>query len=294
MMKILEKATKWQYGGGLRRIAVFAVVPVLIALAGCGGARTSESPGGSDVASGTAVQAVSTSATETTVPPAPTVDPARKMVALTFDDGPSGTVTNGILDVLEKHGARATFFCLGNRAQEYETTLRREIALGNQVASHSYAHKQLSKLSKTALLEDLKMANDALEKYSGVRPHVLRTPYGESKAELMKNVGMPVILWDIDTMDWYYKIVKNDKRSEAEIERDYRKIVDEVLDHVEDGDIVLMHDLYTLTQRAATEVVETLTKDGWQLVTIDEMFAAKGKTLEAGKYYRFARSPESA
>jgi peptidoglycan/xylan/chitin deacetylase (PgdA/CDA1 family) len=217
----------------------------------------------------------------------PHMNREQKMLALTFDDGPSSYTTE-ILDVLERNNARATFFCLGSRAEEYEKTLRRAAALGCEIASHSYAHKRLSELSGTALAEDLRMARDALEANSGREIRLMRTPYGQHEKELIRKIDMPVVLWDIDTLDWTYGIHETGFSAE-EFEYARRKVVQEVLDHAEDGDIVLMHDLYAVTAAAAKEVIALLAREGWQLVTVSELFAAKEKSLEAGKYYCSAR-----
>lgn len=291
-------------------VVVVLLFCLLCASASCGGSpKNYGSAVASDPASNPAVgqsggatqwvsEVGSKAAAATTAPPATTspltvpnttADPTHKMVALTFDDGPSGKVTNAILDTLEANGAKATFFCLGNRAEFYETTLRRMVAMGCEIASHSNAHKHLVKLNEEALRKDLKKADDELEKYSGIRPRLLRTPYGETSEKMLKIIDAPIILWSIDTRDWCYHKKPNDPRTAAEIERDCKKIVNEVLENVQDGDIVLMHDLYDTTERSAREVIETLAKDGWQMVTVSELFAAKGIPLEGHSYYRSAK-----
>ena len=303
-------SNKTNFARGMKVLAVFVLLAAtLCGLVACG--QADEKPAASanategngtiagesvNVGSEQPTAEATAAATEPPATEAPTraslpahVDPARKMVALTFDDGPSKTVTNAILDKLEEHGGRATFFCLGDRVNEYESTLRRMVALNCQVASHSNAHKHLVKLGGEALQKDLKQALDSIEKYSGVRPTVMRTPYGEHTDALINQIDMPVILWSIDTRDWCYHVTKNDKRTAAEIERDCQTIIHTALDNVQDGDIILMHDLYSTTQRSAVEIIDRLAEDGWQMVTIDELFAAKGIALEPRKFYRSAK-----
>jgi peptidoglycan/xylan/chitin deacetylase (PgdA/CDA1 family) len=212
-----------------------------------------------------------------------------KYVALTFDDGPSGKVTKNILDLLEKYDAKATFFALGNRAQGYQALLQRMTAMGCEVASHSFAHKHLVKLSTAQLVKDLTKASDALEKASGQRPVLLRPPYGERNVCIESNAKMPLILWSIDTKDWYYRDKEKDTRSAAQRQKDLERVANEVLDTVRNGDIVLMHDLYDMTEQAAAVILKELTEKGWNLVTVSELFRIHGITLENGKIYRSAR-----
>jgi peptidoglycan/xylan/chitin deacetylase (PgdA/CDA1 family) len=215
-------------------------------------------------------------------------DGTGKMVALTFDDGPHSKVTEGVLNVLGKYGAKATFFVLGNRAATHETTLKRAIGMGCEVESHSNIHAHLVQLSPAALAKDMMNANNSIEKYSGVRPKMLRPPYGETNKEMRAIVAMPIVLWSIDTRDWAYHDADNTKRSAARREKDMQKVVNEVRDLVRDGDIVLMHDIYSFTQEAAEIVIAKLAEQHWQMVTVSELFEAKGITLENGKIYRGA------
>jgi len=212
-----------------------------------------------------------------------------KLVALTFDDGPGGTVTTHILDTLWEVGGRATFFCLGDRAQEYEDILRRMAAQGCEIASHSYSHERLTRLGNDRLRGDLKRTAEALEEFSGVAPKIMRPPFGAVSERMLDCVDMPVILWSIDSEDWRYCELLCKNRSDEQRCRDLLKVVNSVLDYVQDGDIILMHDLYSFTQDVADTVIAELHHQGWQLVTVSELFAAKGFEPEPGVVYHSAR-----
>ena len=200
-----------------------------------------------------------------------TVDPSRPMVALTFDDGPQPSVGNRIMDCLAQYGGKATFFMVGERVGSYKTEVRRMVAEGHEVANHTMNHKYLQKLGAAQIQAQVNQGNDAIQAACGVRPTLLRLPGGNHNATVMANAGMPMIQWNIDTLDW--------KTRNAD------KTVAAVLNHVKDGDIILMHELYGATGDAVLRIVPELHKRGFQMVTVSQMAAAKGKTLEAGKLY---------
>ena len=221
------------------------------------------------------------------VHPAP--DGRGKLVALTFDDGPGGPVTEHILDTLGKAGGRATFFCLGDRAEEYQDILKRMVGQGCEVASHSHAHERLTRLGDSALCRDLSRAAAALEEFSGAAPKLLRPPFGAVNERMLGNVDMPVVLWSIDSEDWRYCELLCKNRSEERRCEDLLKVVNSVLEYVQDGDIVLMHDLYAFTQDVADTVIAELQHQGWKMVTVSELFAAKGIEPAPGEVYHSAR-----
>ena len=199
------------------------------------------------------------------------IDPSKPMVALTFDDGPQPSVGNRIMDCLAQYGGKATFFMVGERVGSYKTEVQRMVAEGHEVANHTMNHKYLQKLGAAQIQAQVNQGNDAIQAACGVRPTLLRLPGGNHNATVMANAGMPMIQWNIDTLDW--------KTRNAD------KTVAAVLNHVKDGDIILMHELYGATGDAVLRIVPELHKRGFQMVTVSQMAAAKGKTLEAGKLY---------
>ena len=199
------------------------------------------------------------------------IDPSKPMVALTFDDGPQPSVGNRIMDCLAQYGGKATFFMVGSRAGSYKTEIQRMVAEGHEVANHTMNHKYLQKLGAGQIQEEVNRGNDAIESACGVRPTLLRLPGGNHNATVVANTHMPMIQWSVDTLDW--KTRNADKTTSA------------VLNHVKDGDIVLMHELYTSTADAVERIVPELARRGFQMVTVTEMANARGKSLQAGHLY---------
>lgn len=199
------------------------------------------------------------------------IDPNKPMVALTFDDGPQPSVGNRIMDCLAQYGGKATFFMVGDRVASRKTEVQRMVAEGHEVANHTMNHKYLQKLSAAEIRSQVTKCNDAIEAACGVRPKIMRLPGGNYNATVLANTHMPMIQWNIDTLDWKTK--------------NAQKTVNAVLNHVKDGDIILMHELYSASGDAALQIIPELTRRGYQLVTVSEMAAAKGHTLQAGKLY---------
>jgi peptidoglycan/xylan/chitin deacetylase (PgdA/CDA1 family) len=199
------------------------------------------------------------------------VDPNKPMVALTFDDGPHYKYTGRILDSLKKNNGLATFFVLGSRAENNKNVIKSIAQNGNQIGNHTYDHKQMTKLSSKALIDQLSRTNNILQSITNITPDVIRPTYGSVNKNVRANSGAPLILWSIDTLDWKT--------------RNQKKIVNEALKNVKDGDIILMHDIYKETAAAADEIMKKLSSKGFQMVTIDELYAARGIKLEDGKVY---------
>ena len=200
-----------------------------------------------------------------------------KLVALTFDDGPYGEVTNRILDVVEQYaeyGVHVTFFALGSQAEKFPNTVKRAADLGCEVANHTYSHKNLTKISEDERTSQVEDTADIIESITGTRSKLVRPPYGAKNDDVRATVKYPLILWSIDTLDWKT--------------RDTDSTVAEALKAV-DGDIVLMHDVREDTAAAAEQIIPALVEQGYKLVTVSEMFEAKGTALENGKAYRKAR-----
>ena len=216
-------------------------------------------------------------------------DGTNKMIALTFDDGPCSTITTHILDTLEEVSGRATFFVLGERTQQHSDMLQRMVAQGHEIGSHSWSHERLTRLSADTLRRDLDKTAQAIEQYSGVAPRLMRPPYGAVNDRMKQHVDMPMIHWSIDSEDWRYceQLCRN--RSAEKRQRDFCDVVNSVVDYVQDGDIVLMHDLYAFTQDVADAIILELHHQGWQLVTVSELFAAQGIEPQPGRVYYNAR-----
>ncbi len=203
------------------------------------------------------------------------IDPKKPMVALTFDDGPSPKATNAILDTLEQYGVVATFFDVGYRVEQYPDVVKREATLGNEVASHSYDHKNFAKLTPQQIQEDVKKVNAAFQK-AGVSPTLFRPPYGSTNSTVSKNMPLPIVTWSVDTLDWK---TRNTQSILQEIEKEGNL----------DGKVILMHGIYDTTADAVAKLVPELLEQGYQIVTVSELLQYRHQeTPVAGKLYGFS------
>ena len=204
------------------------------------------------------------------------IDPTKPMVALTYDDGPSATVTPVILEALKQHGGKATFFMVGKQAERNMGLVRQMTEQGCEVANHTYDHTLMTKVSPEELSSQLARTNQVVSDASGVSP-VLMRPCGGARSDAGMNVvgaiSMPAVLWSIDTLDWKT--------------RDVQSTVNAVLEKVKDGDIVLMHDLYEATGEASKILIPELINRGYQLVTVSELASYRGGMLPGKTYSRF-------
>ncbi len=207
----------------------------------------------------------------------PTPTPIRgKIVALTFDDGPYSPVTNRILDSLEAVGGRATFFVVGNRVNTYASSVRRAAALGCEIGNHTYDHRAtLTSMSASQIRSEIADCNTAVHNLLGYNPVIMRPVGGAFNSTVSSNVGMPMIIWSLDTQDW-----KN---------RNTQSVVNAILNNVRDGDIILMHDLYPTTAAAMEIVIPELVRRGYTLVTVSELARARGLNLNNGAAYYSVR-----
>lgn len=194
----------------------------------------------------------------------------KKLLAFTFDDGPSDGPTNKLLDNLEKYDARVSFFVLGSRVNTYSKSLKRAYEMGNTIGSHTYSHLNLFKLGDYDIMKEINNTNNAIENLIGFRPDKLRAPFGNTNTHIKELSNMYTILWDVDTEDWKYK--------------DAEKIKDNIVKHAHDGAIILLHDIYTTSVEGALLAMEEL-KDEYAFVSIDEMIELKGITLDPTKSY---------
>ena len=199
------------------------------------------------------------------------VDPEKPMVALTFDVGPSGKYGAQILNALEKNGARASFFVLGELVDGNSANLKRAVDIGCEVGNHSYDHPNLTKLSAEEIKSQYSKTSELVKKATGNPTALVRTPGGAVNATVKAAVGAPIINWSLDTVDWK--------------SRNRDAIVKIVMDNVQDGDIILMHEIYKTSAEAAEIIIPQLIQKGYQLVTVSEMMEAREVTMEPGKVY---------
>ncbi len=213
-------------------------------------------------------------------PPAFVRDPNKKYVALTYDDGPHNVRTEQIVDELDKYGYHATFFVVGNRvdgtAYSGASAMKYAAEKGNEIAIHGYTHDvYYDRCEESVYFEELRMTERAIwEVLPNYEVKLMRPIGGNITAERVSICPYGVIMWSVDSEDWRHK-------SDA----DASQIVDNVMSQVEDGSIILMHDLYENTYEATKIILERLHAEGYEVVTVSELL---GSSLQAGqKYYEY-------
>lgn len=256
----------------MRVVSLLICCALLFSFGGC----KDNSDNDNDDGKSTSQQASTTTTKQTTTQAE--IKSTDKLIALTFDDGPYSPVTNKILDTLEKCGAKATFFVVGNRIPQYADCVKRASELGCEIGSHTYSHKNLTKVSPDGMRSELDKAAAEIEKAAGKRPSVVRPPEGATNESVRGSIGYPMVMWSVDSLDW-----KN---------KDAQKDYDIVMENVYDGCIVLMHDLYPATAEAVARIVPELTAQGYKFVTFSELMKARGVDVEAGTRY-FSAKPKT-
>ncbi|AXG81782.1 polysaccharide deacetylase family protein [Streptomyces paludis] len=186
---------------------------------------------------------------------------AVKCVALTFDDGP-GQYTEELLKHLAEYNARATFFLVGRNAELQPGVVKELVAGGHELGSHSWEHRDLSKMSAGEVRADLDRTDAAINKITGSDPTVMRPPYGAHNATVDGATELPMILWSVDTEDWKY--------------HDSAKVSTTVTSTVRPGGIVLMHDIHATSVAAVPGMLEKLKADGYEFVTVSELYGPDG------------------
>ena len=194
-----------------------------------------------------------------------------KTCALTFDDGPSNSNTPKVLDSLMETGARATFFVIGNRIKGYRYLVQREHDDGHAVASHNWHHGNVTKSSGAALRAMPGKVNEAMIRSIGIPVRYDRVPGGRYPPMIKAKVGWSYIQWSLDTYDWR-GITTNE-------------VMKKVRRKLQDGDIILCHDIKDHTPASAKQIVRYLEEQGYMPLTIDELFAKDGVVLEPDTVY---------
>ena len=204
-----------------------------------------------------------------------TYDPSqhKTRIALTFDDGP-GEYTDELLDCLEENNAHATFFMLGQNVGSWESTVQRMADIGCEIGSHSWDHPNLYDLSMDSVAKEFSDTDAALEKACGQKASVARAPYGNWSDDIISTVGKPFFTWSLDSLDWSY----------LDVNKDYDAVMNGDLT---DGSIILMHDIHEPSVQAAIKMIPELVQKGYKLMTVSELAAAKGGTLQNANYSDF-------
>ena len=198
---------------------------------------------------------------------------ASKYVALTFDDGPSGKYTRTLLDGLYDRGAKATFLLCGYRMKDYPDIAQRIFEEGHEIGFHGYSHDSMKTMSRRQIAQELMDTESLLPE--GCRPAFLRPPGGFSSdavQQVAQARGLAILHWSVDPQDW-------EVHSEQAIEK-------AVLGQVQDGDIILLHDMTTASVEAALDIVDALLKQDFEFVTVSELARLRGIRPRAGAVYK--------
>ena len=189
-------------------------------------------------------------------PTAPTPTNPGKVIALTFDDGP-GPYTAQLLDILDQHGAKATFFLIGSKVSSQANVVRSIHARGHQLGNHSWSHPELPKLPVDQIAGEVDRTNEAIRQATGVTPAILRPPYGAVNGAVLEQLrlrGMSSILWSVDTRDWA------DRNSDIVCSR--------AVAGARPGAIILMHDIHQTSVGAVPCILSALKQQGYSFVTV--------------------------
>jgi peptidoglycan-N-acetylglucosamine deacetylase len=188
-----------------------------------------------------------------------------KVIALTFDDGPSPTFTPKILDLLKSYDVKATFFSVGYRMEKQPEIVKRQVEEGHEIANHTYSHPSFRRLSKAKIKEELNKTTETIYKFTGKTPKHFRPPegyYNEKIINTANETGYTVVMWSwhLDSFDWRYPGV------------DY--MVRKILSNATGGDIMLFHDFggdRTTTIKALQQIIPVLKMRGYTFVTVTEL-----------------------
>ena len=194
-----------------------------------------------------------------------------KIVAFTFDDGPS-EYTMEIVNTLVLNNSKATFFELGNRMKYNQEIVKNVLNNGMEIGSHTYAHKNLNKLTIEEIDEEINSTNIIFNEITGENIKLLRPPYGNINELVKSRVNTPIITWNIDTNDWLYK--------------DSEHVYNHIIENIESGDIILMHDVYSETVEAIKKVVPYLIEKGYKITTVSELAKYNNIELKEKEVYR--------
>lgn len=196
----------------------------------------------------------------------------KKLVAITFDDGPAYSKTETLLTEFEKRNVRASFFLLGENASKQEELVKKMYDYGHTIGSHTYDHKNLKKLDDEQLKYEIDYTNEILSGIIGEEIKFLRPPYGSYDQNILSKTDMSFILWSVDTLDWKL--------------RDSEKVAQFMAENVNDGDIVLLHDIHAETIDGAIKGIDLLKEQNFEFVSLEELIEYRKINIEKNKAYR--------
>lgn len=205
---------------------------------------------------------------------------SEKLVALTFDDGPSGRYTRKLLEGLDERGVKATFLLCGYRMAQYPDLTEQIFREGHEIGLHGYSHRSMQNMCRRDVTQELEKAMALVP--DGCKVSFLRSPgglCGKCAQTAAADLGLAVLSWSVDPKDW--------------ATHDAKAIEKEVISHVQDGDVILLHDMSDSSVEAALVIIDELQDQGFRFVTVSQLAQARHVTLVPGKKYtRFYDSQE--
>ncbi|MBO0473798.1 polysaccharide deacetylase family protein [Enterococcus ureasiticus] len=193
------------------------------------------------------------------------LDPDKKYISLTFDDGPNPETTPRLLDILKEKGVKATFFMLGQNVVKHESVVKRVAEEGHEVASHSYSHPQLTGVDAQTVKDEVQNTDKAIYRAIGKLPTDFRPPYGAVNKDVATIIGKPIIQWSVDSQDWQ--------------SHNAQAIIKRIDDTAYNDTIVLMHDVHPETVDAVSTVIDHLRGAGYEILPSKELLGKKAKPL---------------
>ncbi len=196
---------------------------------------------------------------------------SEKLIALTLDDGP-GRYEDDFIALFNKYNIKATFFYIGQNIDANPGVVKRVFDAGHEIGNHTYTHPDLRKISTAKMDEEVSKTTQAILKATGKEPTFIRPPYGGVNNAVRQHLNMPIIYWNVDSEDW-------------KLRPDTNKIVDKVMREVHDGAILLFHSLYKSSYDAIETIIPRLQQQGYRFVTVTELHALCGQTLQPHTIY---------
>ncbi len=191
--------------------------------------------------------------------------PRKKKIAITFDDGPHPVYTLKLLDGLAQRNVKATFFIIGESAERYPEVIKRIYDEGHLIGNHTYSHVQLTCISSTRAIEEIRKTNDIVASITGETVRYIRPPFGLYNKTLAASSNLIPILWTVDPRDW--SVLNTNS------------VVSHVVKKVKENDVILLHDIFDTSVDAALQIIDILLEQGYTFVTVDELKESNPKIV---------------
>lgn len=200
----------------------------------------------------------------------------QKVLAMTFDDGPHPSLTPKLLDILKERNIKCTFFLIGQQVKMYPNIVRRIIEEGHEIGNHTWTHCSLTSRSDEQIRKELKQSEDAVYEVAGVRPHLVRPPYGaintRIKDLMFSEFGYSTIMWSVDPQDW--------RRPGVSV------VTSRLVSGAHPGAIMLAHDIHPPTIQAVPAMFDQLLAQGYQFVTVSQLLNTEKASMPVGVIIR--------